>query len=113
MRDDSLGIYGWCGLCRHFSLFPHDCSGQDIPAEDKEGAGVNSSIANHLSWPSRSSDYRSMQKYWDLQVIVAAQFVSSAPLPSRWCAVIAKANVNNSNEAFTGPPGPDGRKSGT
>jgi hypothetical protein len=30
-------IYGWCGLCRTFVEFPHDCAGADTPAEEDEG----------------------------------------------------------------------------
>jgi hypothetical protein len=54
MRDDSEGIYGWCGLCHSFCQFPHDCSGQDLRAEDKDVDGVNSSSAAGFSWPSRT-----------------------------------------------------------
>jgi len=27
-------VYGWCGLCRSFTEFPHDCAAQDEPAEE-------------------------------------------------------------------------------
>jgi hypothetical protein len=32
------GAYGWCGLCRSFTGFPHECSGADLPADDEERA---------------------------------------------------------------------------
>jgi hypothetical protein len=27
------GIYGWCGLCRSFTDFPHECPRADRPVE--------------------------------------------------------------------------------
>jgi hypothetical protein len=29
--------YGWCGLCRSFTEFPHNCPGEDGPEEDRDG----------------------------------------------------------------------------
>jgi hypothetical protein len=29
-------VYGWCGVCHSFTGFPHDCSGEDEPAEDDQ-----------------------------------------------------------------------------
>jgi hypothetical protein len=31
------GAYGWCGLCRSFTEFPHDCPGEGGPEEDRDG----------------------------------------------------------------------------
>ncbi len=28
-------IYGWCGLCRCFTEFPHECLGEERPAGDE------------------------------------------------------------------------------
>jgi len=28
-------IYGWCGRCHCFTQFPHECLGEDRPAEDE------------------------------------------------------------------------------
>ena len=28
-------IYGWCGLCRSFTDFPHECAGKDQPVMDE------------------------------------------------------------------------------
>ena len=36
--DELERIYGWCGLCRAFAEFPHDCSGQGWPAHDADWA---------------------------------------------------------------------------
>ncbi len=26
--------YGWCGLCHSFTIFPHECPGEDRPAQE-------------------------------------------------------------------------------
>ncbi len=28
-------VYGWCGLCYHFTEFPHVCPGRDRPADEE------------------------------------------------------------------------------
>ncbi len=28
-------VYGWCGLCHHFTEFPHVCPGRDRPADEE------------------------------------------------------------------------------
>lgn len=30
--------YGWCGLCRSFTGFPHECPGADLPTHDEARA---------------------------------------------------------------------------
>lgn len=37
--------YGWCGVCRSFTEFPHPCSGQDEPG-DTQGAPPRISVSS-------------------------------------------------------------------
>jgi hypothetical protein len=34
LLDRVEGVYGWCGLCHSFTEFPHECRGEDQPAEE-------------------------------------------------------------------------------